>query len=318
MCSRQEKNERTVERAALEEDSLKTPMHVTLRWLALTCAAVIFAVSATASTPVALKTTEFGSGPTIVLVPGMGAGRMSWMPTARLMLGRWHVVMVDLPGHGESPLPDPFSLENAAEAVDQVVAAHSADSTVIVGQGVGGLLALMSASAHPTHQRGLVLIDVALKSPLTIADQQRKMFDDFMDQNYDAFFNMVFGKMGRDSAQSVAIRALAAQTPPNTIKSYMRSLLNVDANHALRDLKTPMMLIATDHFLPADKDWPTVGKQMGWEDAASVQPRRLANCGVLVATELPDSLTRILSDFANNAIAKKKEPGAKVAADVHD
>src|SRR5262249_655410 len=171
---------------------------------ALALAALTLAVALpVASAPAALKTTEFGSGPTIVLLHGLGQGRLAWMPTARKLLSKYHVVMVDLPGHGDSPLPDPFSLEAAADAVDQIVAGQKAESTVVLGTGVGGLLALMSAAAHPTHQRGVVLIDVALKSPIPIDDQQKKGFFDFMDQNYDQFLHMAYGRMGRDSAQSV-------------------------------------------------------------------------------------------------------------------
>ncbi len=259
---------------------------------------------AAAATPVVLKTTEFGSGPAIVLVHGLGSGRMSWMPTARKLIVGHHVVMVDLPGHGDSPLPDPFSLEASAEALDQIVTKQNADSVVVVGQGVGGLLALMAASAHPTHQRGLVLIDVALKSPIAIDDQQKKEFADYMDQSYDAFLTMTYGRMGRDSAQSVIIHAMAAQVPPNTMKAYFRALLSVDGTHALKDLKTPMLPVFTERILKTDKDWPAAGLQLGWENAASITPRRIAGAGMLIATEQPDTLAILVSDFAKRALSK--------------
>jgi len=259
-----------------------------------------------ANAPVALNTTEFGSGPTIVLVHGLGSSRLSWMPTARKLLAGHRVVMVDLPGHGDSALPDPFSLESAADAVDQVVARQPGDSTIVVGEGVGGLLALMSSSAHPGHQRGVVLIDVALKSPIPIEDQQKKMFKDFMDANYDQFLQMTFGRMGRDSAQSVQIHALAAQVPANTMKAYFRALLDVDGTRALRDLKTPMMPVFTERLLAPGKEWSEVAKQIGWENSAAFMPRRISGAGVLVASEQPDTLSTLISSFAAQALAKKQ------------
>ena len=257
-----------------------------------------------AAAPVTLKTTEFGSGPTVVLVHGLGSARMSWMPTARRLLGSHHVVMVDLPGHGDSALPDPFSLEASAEALDQVVARFNPDSTVIVGQGVGGLLALMSASAHPAHQRGVVLIDVALKSPIPIDDQQKKQFGDFIEQNYDTFLKMMFTRMGRDSAQGVAIHAMASQVAPNTIKAYIRALLNVDGTHTLKDLKTPMLAVFTERLLKADADWPATAKTIGWENAADYVPRRIAGAGMLIASEQPDTLASVVSAFEARTPAK--------------
>jgi pimeloyl-ACP methyl ester carboxylesterase len=255
--------------------------------------------------PVTLRVTEFGRGPTLVLVHGLGGARLGWMPTTRKLLSNYHVVMVDLPGHGESPLPDPFSLEAAAEALDQVVAKQRADSTVVVGQGLGGLLALMSASAHPDHQKGLVLIDVGLKSPLPIDDQQKKQFLDYMDQNYDQVTTMIFSRMGRDSAQGVQVQAMAAQVPPVTIKAYMRHLLDADATRAVRSLKTPVLVVMSDKRFPPDKDWAVVGKELGWEDPASHPARRIARSAALMASDQPDTLAMVLSDFAKQAMAKK-------------
>jgi pimeloyl-ACP methyl ester carboxylesterase len=250
-----------------------------------------------AAGPVTLKTTEFGTGPAIVLVHGLGSGRMSWMPTARKLLAHHHVVMVDLPGHGDSPLPDPFSLEASAEALDQVITRFSAESTIVVGQGVGGLLALMTASAHPGHERGLILIDVALKSPVPIDDQQKQQFATFMDQNYDVFLKMTFGQMGRDSAQSVAIHAMASQVPPNTMKAYFRALLNVDGSRTLKDLKTPTLVVFTERLLKSASDWPAAGKTIGWDNAAEFTPRRIGNAGMMVASEQPDTLVSVITEF---------------------
>ena len=126
--------------------------------------------------PVTLKTTEFGRGPTIVLLHALGSGRMAWMPTAKKLLAGHRVVMVDLPGHGESALPEPFSLEACAEALDQVLARQSPDSTVLVAHGFGGLVALYGVQAHPDRVRGLILIDAATRTTTPIPEQQQQFF----------------------------------------------------------------------------------------------------------------------------------------------
>src|SRR5262249_47136778 len=108
----------------------------------------LFAVSAHAG-PVELKTTELGRGPTIVFVHGLGASRSDWLPTARKLIGRYRVVLVDLPGHGDTALPDPFSFASAGEALDAVLAKQNPDSTVVVAHQMGGRAALAALSAHP-------------------------------------------------------------------------------------------------------------------------------------------------------------------------
>ena len=57
-----------------------------------------------------------GSGPTIVLVHGLGGHTGQWLATARVLARRYRVVMLDLPGHGSTPMPRPFSLEVATAA----------------------------------------------------------------------------------------------------------------------------------------------------------------------------------------------------------
>src|SRR5947207_9316839 len=88
--------------------------HAARRVLALACAAVALAARVRAE-PVQLKTTEMGHGPTIVFVHALGGSRSDWLPIARKLLGRYRVVLVDLPGHGESPLPDPFSFASVGD-----------------------------------------------------------------------------------------------------------------------------------------------------------------------------------------------------------
>src|SRR5438046_1209415 len=123
---------------------------------------------------VALKTTELGHGPTIVIVHALGASRTDWLPTARKLLGHYRVVLVDLPGHGESLLPDPFSFEAAGEALDGVLAKQDPESTIVVGHQFGGRAVLAALAAHPGRAKGLVLLDVPVGLPLQVDDPQKK------------------------------------------------------------------------------------------------------------------------------------------------
>src|SRR5262245_55140175 len=128
--------------------SVHNPEERTMKRWGIVCSAALLGVAALVAlragadtAPVVLKTTEFGRGPTVVLLHSVGLGRMVWMPTAKKLLANYHVVMVDLPGHGESALPDPFSLAACAEALDQVLAKQKPDSTVLVAHRFGGLIA---------------------------------------------------------------------------------------------------------------------------------------------------------------------------------
>lgn len=255
--------------------------------------------------PVVLKTTELGHGPTIVFVHSLGGNRSDWMPTARKLIGRYHVVMVDLPGHGDSALPEPFSFITVGEALDGVLAKLNPDSTIIVGHQFGGRAALAVLAAHPTHAKGVLLLDVPLGIPLQIDDQQKKQFLEFMDRSYETVSKMMFSSLGRDTTQSKSIYAMFTQTPPATVKAFVREGFYSDGNKDAKAVKVPMMLVATSRVWKPEMTPGTVLKQLGWADTTAAL-RRLSDSAFWAMKDQPDTLAAIIGDFAAARFAAKK------------
>ena len=253
------------------------------------------------------NTLDLGKGPTVVVVHDLGASRLSWLPTARKLIGSHHVVLVDLPGHSGSALPDPFTFEAAAEALDLVLAKQNPDSTVLVGKGMGGMLLLQDLKTHPDRARGLILIDVAVKTPLKISDAEEiKWFNEMLDTRYDDFVKMVYSRAGRDSAEGLRIRAMVGQVPPVTMKAYYRTLFTADVSPALRSIKQPMLFIATDRLFKDGRTWGAVSHDLGFDDSTSVAVRRIPGSSTLVMQDMPDSLAAVISDFTAQALKGRK------------
>lgn len=279
------------------------------RWFVpvLALAAVVTAAFSADPPKPSLQTTEMGAGgASFVFVHSIGGSRTDWLPMVKRLKDRYRLVMVELPGHGSSPLPDPFALETAADMLDSVIARQKPESTIIVGQGVGGVLALQALARHPGRARGLVLIDAALKSPMQIDDQQVGMIVRFMDENYETFKTMAFAKMGRDSAESAILFAKMAAVPPNTVKAYMRNLLRVDANRDLKSLGMPVPLVVSGRMWQGDALWGPVSKRLGYDDSTAVTPHRIVSAGTLVMKDQPDSLAAILTGYATMRFAAQK------------
>lgn len=267
--------------------------------------ALILLVASTAwAAPTSLQTTALGSGPTVVMIHNLGGSRTAWMPTVRKLSG-YRVVLVDLPGHGSSPMPNPFTIDAGAAAIDQVLATQKGESTVVVAQGLGALMALKALEAHPERARGLVAIEMTLKKQFAISDQQRDFFFDFLDKNYDQFLKNMFLNIGRDSAQSVAIHAQASQVPPATMKAYVREMATYDPRVGAERLKTPLMLVATDRLWGAAKDSASFVTMMGYDALPSFTVRHLENCGFLVASDQPDTLAALISGFSRRVLAAR-------------
>ncbi|NOT33861.1 MAG: alpha/beta hydrolase [Candidatus Eisenbacteria bacterium] len=252
-----------------------------------------------------LKTTELGKGPTIVLVHSLGGGRMQWIPTTKRLMSNHRVVMVDLPGHGGSTMPDPFSFEASAAALAQLLSQYKAESTIVVGQGIGGLISLVAAGTHPERLKGLMLIDAAARLEMQIPEQQQKYFLEYLESNYDAVMKPMFLAQARDSAEGVVLWATASQVPAITMKSYFRTLLNFDGSKYARGFKPALMFVGTEKVWPTEKKWEELAKSMGYEEAAAIPNRRLTGAAASVWAQQPDSLAALISAFADQAYARK-------------
>ena len=97
-----------------------------------------------------------GSGPPLVLVPGM-QGRWEWMaPTVEALAGRFRVATYSLCGEpGAPPLDDSFAGDLAQ--LDDACRALGPEPVVLVGVSFGGRIALHYAARNPGRVRALVL-----------------------------------------------------------------------------------------------------------------------------------------------------------------
>jgi pimeloyl-ACP methyl ester carboxylesterase len=99
-----------------------------------------------------LAFTRTGAGAPIVLLHGIGLSRASWDPVLPLLVDRYDVIAVDLPGFGESP-PPPAGVEPSPAALAQAVADLLDELDLaepyVVGNSLGGWVALELASLRP-------------------------------------------------------------------------------------------------------------------------------------------------------------------------
>src|ERR1700722_12863833 len=93
-------------------------------------------------------------GPPVVLAHGLLFDRTMWngQVEALAALGA-RVVVVDHPGHGNSEVPPPFSLDDHARAFVDALDAWKIERPVIVGLSWGGMLAMRVAIGHAARVR---------------------------------------------------------------------------------------------------------------------------------------------------------------------
>ena len=105
-----------------------------------------------------LSYVDYGEGPPVVLVHGLG-GCWQWWLENIAALGREHrVIAVDLPGFGASEaLPSPGEMRTHAQTIHALLDALEIDRTSICAHSMGGLVAVRLAADHPDRLDRLVL-----------------------------------------------------------------------------------------------------------------------------------------------------------------
>lgn len=107
-----------------------------------------------------------GSGPLLVLVPGMGELRSAYrFLTPKLVAAGYSVASTDLRGHGDSDTT--FSSYGDVETASDVRAliTHLGRPAVIIGNSLAAGSAVIVAAEHPDQVDGLVLIGPFVRNP---------------------------------------------------------------------------------------------------------------------------------------------------------
>lgn len=109
---------------------------------------------------------DFGGprdGPVIVCVHGLGGSAVNWTAIGPLLAGRCRVLAPDLAGHGLTQSRGRGTDVHANRALlDRFIESVSAGPVILMGNSMGGMIALLEAAAAPAAVAGLILLDPAL------------------------------------------------------------------------------------------------------------------------------------------------------------
>ncbi|HEY0413354.1 MAG TPA: alpha/beta hydrolase [Allosphingosinicella sp.] len=143
-----------------------------MKMLAAALALALLAGPAAAVPPAATASTAFhptrftvevtGTGPDVILIPGLTASSNVWRPTIAAVPGfRYHLVQVagfagaPAAGNAKGEVVAPL-----AEEIARYIAARRLERPAIVGHSMGGTVALMVAARHPERVGRVMVVDM--------------------------------------------------------------------------------------------------------------------------------------------------------------
>lgn len=99
-----------------------------------------------------------GKGKPVVFVHGASGSSFSWYFQQEYLKRSIEVILLDLPGHGQSPGEGLARIEDAREVVHDVITELGFEKCFLVGHSMGGAIAMLLALTYPELLEGLVLV----------------------------------------------------------------------------------------------------------------------------------------------------------------
>ena len=99
-----------------------------------------------------------GSGPAVVLIHGFPENSSLWAGVMPILMNGFTVIMPDVPGAGDSSLPEDAGMESLAEAINAILEHEGIKTALLVGHSMGGYIALAFADKYPEKLAGLSLV----------------------------------------------------------------------------------------------------------------------------------------------------------------
>ena len=248
-----------------------------------------------------------GRGPTLVLLHGLASSIYTWAEVIPALAQDHDVVAVDLPGFGGSDVPDDLSASVYPATLLALMDRLGIPRATLVGNSLGGAVAVMVAARHPERVRRLVLIDSA---GFNLDPSRRPLILRLLG------FGPVAASLDalpvRRRVVTAALRQVfyeRACVTPEKVEEYLAPLARPGATEAIRSLLNQ----PTSFGLPAlvrDVGVPTLiiwGRNDRWVPvadadrfASAIPAARkvvLEECGHLPQEERPAEVVHLLEEF---------------------
>jgi pimeloyl-ACP methyl ester carboxylesterase len=262
---------------------------------------------------------EAGEGPAIFLLHGLSATHVNWEFTIPAFAARWRVIAPDLPGHGLSAKPDaPYTIDFHAGVIRSLARELGIPEAVVVGNSLGGQIAIELALSYPVWTRALVLAAPAGGFGTTVQTLRWAIAAAARPGLLRVALPWALERCvydpsdpACDERRRVLAERLAHDDYPSFARAVNRSLVGSIAagRQPLRRLMQPTLLVW-------GRDDRVVGLSASRRLLRDIPHARLAvldACGHLPMLEQPQRFNRAVADFLR-AVDAAPLPGARRAS----
>lgn len=244
----------------------------------------------------------------VILINGIAVSCYTWRGVLDILSNKYHVLTLDFRGTGFSEKPNgEYSINALTKQIHELMKHFNIDSTVLIGNSLGGEVALDFTIKHPEKVSELVLIDSAgYQKNKEITKLLVKM------SRYKIVSRILRVITTRLLSRKIAEWALYNETviDENMIEAYYRPMKDKEGFNAFIELVKNLSYTDFDYEKVKEIKVPTLiiwGKNDKWipvSDAyrfhRDIKDSRLAiieNCGHGPQEEYPAEVAKIIEEF---------------------
>ena len=104
-----------------------------------------------------------GTGRPLLMVHGLGGSSLNWMAVGPEIARDYHAIAIDLAGFGQTPLfQRSAAVGGNTELVHEFIEKVIGEPVVIMGNSMGGHIAILEGAVHPDWVMAMILVDPAI------------------------------------------------------------------------------------------------------------------------------------------------------------
>ncbi len=200
--------------------------------------------------------TDYGAGENaLVFVHGWSCDETFWAGQAPALGAKFHVITIDLPGHGQSDKPQiAYTMDLYARAIDAVLRDAKVKAATLIGHSNGTPVIRQFYRKFPEKTRALVIVDGALRP---FGDKE--MMENFVAQlkapNYEENTGKMIDSMASpipDVALREKIKTAMLRTPQHVAASEMEATLDPELWKPDKINLPVLMILAKQPFWNAE------------------------------------------------------------------
>ncbi|MEO5669406.1 MAG: alpha/beta hydrolase [Ramlibacter sp.] len=246
--------------------------------------------------------TVLGSGPTVLMLHGIGGGHLAFAPQVETLASSgYRAVAWDMPGYGHSAPIEPYNFKGLAQSCIALIESLQCGDVTLVGHSMGGMVAQEVVARRPELVSKLVLCGTSPSFGKPDGDWQREFIAQrtapldagkSMADLADVLVPQMVGPGSLPEGVRLATVCMG-RVPPSTYRRALEAMVTFDRRADLARIAVPALLVAGEHDRNAP---PAMMKKMAGAIANSTYIE-MRGIGHLQNLEAPDDFDGLLLNF---------------------